>query len=227
MDSAKETTVQNGSWTTGQILEYRHQVNKGVEAGIPREFIENVLSKDTFQSYLSPDGKNTEQRMAEACRLTDLIFSAATNWAFKGVYLVVEGESTVAREYVSRVCLFRGIIARSMYPARVGYTVTMSELAGILIGSSPMYRTNYTETLKRVPVVYVKDLDPVKELKDWSGSREVFDGLLNGREISNLPTIISVTGGLEQMSGVAERYGAKVGDIFTPGKDTTIWLKTG
>ena len=194
-----------------QILEYKRMIAKAEEAGIPRDFVKQI-QKDSIAELLTQEDQYSAEKAEE---LLDQLFNAAQNWAFKGSFIVIEGEDENDRNKVARACLFRGIVAHSREPDRLGLSISMGELAGMLL-STPLMRTEYSEHLKEVPCVLISDLDPNEKLSksDYTDAVPVFDGILSGRKSAGRPTIITVDGKITNDGTIRGRYGKRLSDVL-------------
>ena len=225
MDTTGQQIEGQGELTshdTMLLMEARHLVKKSLEAGVPREVIENCTDQNKFFNYSMSLGDGGGMQPSEVFKF---IMAARQKWAYSGSFIVIDGPLRDSRDYIAQMFLYRGIVAYAKMMGRLGATISMSEIMSLFL-DMPSERSAACHRLTAVPCLWIKDVHPTGGFMSKSGSdgKVLFDGMLSGRELGKRPTIITIDGLLEDIRtqqdddhgkgrSIADRYGRKFADV--------------
>lgn len=193
-----------------QINESKRLIRKVLETGVPGRILKNVKSTLDMDKYVKEDLDEESSGLLDMQQINQYIWGSYNIWANSATNIFIEGGSAVSRVEYASICMYRGVIAHHRKrQIRLGCFVEYE----LLLQDFKSYKHDkiqIVENLRKVPLLCLTGLDSFRSSNHndpYSDGGRLFDSIINGRQVAQLPTIYTVNKGCTSFCS-GDKWGA-------------------
>ena len=182
--------------------------------------IRDTVCEESLESIRGLLCRKPWQYCKKPSQVAEFLHEDSKKWARQGYRIVIEGGSERVRRRVMNYCIYRAILANFDCCTFVARIYDWSQVMSSMSSYSDPRRNEVIGGMEKIKVLGLGEINLSSPPRQNNDSDVVLTGVLRGRMIDEMPTIITLTN--SSMSGDTASMGTEINNIVNTPHDEEI-----